>query len=81
MNNEYVWWILALLLAGGGMVAFLALGRVPEIGDEPTAEPSEPGRVAPESASAEAAGGNAQSAPLSTTVPGPGAPSSTSDTP
>lgn len=34
MNNEYVWWILALILAGGGVVAFLAFGRVPEIEDE-----------------------------------------------
>jgi hypothetical protein len=34
MNTEWVWWFLALLLAGGGVVAFLAFGRVPEIGDE-----------------------------------------------
>ena len=34
MNTEYVWWLLALLLAGGAMVAFLAFGRVPEIEDE-----------------------------------------------
>jgi hypothetical protein len=34
MNTEYLWWILALILAGGGVVAFLAFGRVPEIGDE-----------------------------------------------
>ena len=34
MNVEYVWWILALILAGGGVVAFLAFGRVPEIADE-----------------------------------------------
>jgi hypothetical protein len=37
MNLEYVWWILALILAGGGVVAFLAFGRVPEIEDEPEA--------------------------------------------
>ena len=35
MNLEYLWWILALILAGGGVVAFLAFGRVPEIEDEP----------------------------------------------
>jgi hypothetical protein len=34
MNTEWVWWFLALLLAGGGVVAFLAFGRVPEIGAE-----------------------------------------------
>jgi hypothetical protein len=34
MNTEWVWWFLALLLAGGGVVVFLAFGRVPEIGDE-----------------------------------------------
>jgi hypothetical protein len=34
MNLEYVWWILALILAGGGVLAFLAFGRVPEIEDE-----------------------------------------------
>lgn len=35
MNTEWAWWLLVLLLAGGGVIAFLALGRVPEIGDEP----------------------------------------------
>jgi hypothetical protein len=34
MNLEYVWWILALILAGGGVLAFLAFGRVPEIEDD-----------------------------------------------
>ena len=34
MNLEYVWWLLALILAGGGVVTFLAFGRVPEIEDE-----------------------------------------------
>jgi hypothetical protein len=39
MNLEYVWWILALILAGGGVVAFLAFGRVPEIeAEDETAE-------------------------------------------
>jgi hypothetical protein len=31
MNLEYVWWIVALVLAGVGVLAFLAFGRVPEI--------------------------------------------------
>jgi hypothetical protein len=35
MNTEYVWWAIVLILVGGGAIAFLALGRVPEIGDEP----------------------------------------------
>jgi len=54
MNLEYVWWILALILAGGGVVAFLAFGRVPEIededetGDEPEAAgASEAGEASP----------------------------------
>jgi hypothetical protein len=34
MNLEYVWWIVALVLAGVGVLAFLAFGRVPEIEDE-----------------------------------------------
>jgi hypothetical protein len=34
MNLEYVWWIVALVLAGVGVLAFLAFGRVPEIDDE-----------------------------------------------
>jgi hypothetical protein len=34
MNFEYVWWIVALVLAGVGVLAFLAFGRVPEIEDE-----------------------------------------------
>jgi hypothetical protein len=49
MNTEYLWWILALILAGGGVLAFLAFGRVPEIGDE-----DEPGDE-PEAAEAPAA--------------------------
>lgn len=95
MNTEYLWWLLALLLAGGGTVAFLALGRIPEIEDEPAAEraggqaeeparPAEPDQSArdiDQGAAAEAADGSAYSTPVSTTVPGPGAPFSTSDTP
>lgn len=34
MNLEYVWWIVTLVLAGVGVLAFLAFGRVPEIEDE-----------------------------------------------
>lgn len=67
MNSEYVWWILAVLLAGGGLVAFLAFGHVPEIEDGP--------------ATGLGADATSYSEPVSTTVPGPGKPSSTSDTP
>jgi len=81
MNTEYLWWLLALLLFGGGMVAFLAVGRVPEIADEPAGEPVAPGADAGRWRAAEAADGCAQSVPVSTTMPGPGAPFSTSDTP
>ena len=81
MNTEYVWWLLALLLTGGAMVAFLAFGRVPEIEDEPASEPTERDRDPGPSAPVDAAAGNGYSAPVRTTVPGPGAPSSTSDTP
>ncbi len=66
MNTEYIWWILALVLAGGGVVAFLAFGRVPEIEDQPAER---------------AADADPYSEPVSTTVPGPGAPASTSETP
>ena len=48
MNTEYVWWFLVLLLAAGGMVAFLAFGRVPEIEDEPAPEREPAGEPAPE---------------------------------
>jgi hypothetical protein len=34
MNLEYVWWIVALVLAGGGVIAFLAFGHVPEFEDD-----------------------------------------------
>lgn len=84
MNTEYLWWLLALLLAGGGMVAFLALGRVPEIEDEPAESPASPASPAAEPAATESAApglGLPQSSPESTTVPGPDAPASTSDTP
>jgi hypothetical protein len=74
MNTEYVWWLLALLLAGGGMVGFLALGRVPEIEDERPAA-GEPQPDATDDPSTD------QSPPLSTTVPGAEDPPATSDTP
>jgi hypothetical protein len=81
MNTEYLWWFLALLLAGVGTVAFLALGRVPEIEDE-TEAITGPGSTDP--AGTEPAGAGpapGQSSPASTTVPAPGAPASTSETP
>ena len=75
MNTEYVWWVVVLLLVAGGAIAFLALGQVPEIEDEP--EPaSEAGVTTTWSAS-----GPDQGAPVRSSVPGPGDPSSTSDTP
>ena len=86
MNTEYLWWFLALLLAGVGMVAFLALGRVPEIEDEPAPIPG-PGsteEAGAEPAGAEPAGAGPaprQSSPASITVPAPDAPASTSETP
>jgi hypothetical protein len=46
MNTEYVWWFLVLLLTAGGMVAFLAFGRVPEIEDEPALEQEPAGEPA-----------------------------------
>lgn len=81
MNTEYLWWLLALLLAGGGMVAFLALGRIPETDDEPAADPAGQGVEAHPSAAADTADGSPQRAPFSTTVPGSEDPSATSDTP
>jgi len=100
MNTEYLWWLLALVLAGGGTVAFLALGRVPEIEDETAAEdgtaadgtaaedvpqvengPAEEA-TPPASVDPLAGGpGSPQSSPVSTSVPGPDAPSWTSETP
>jgi len=58
MNLEYLWWILALILAGGGVVALLAFGRVPEIEDEPY--PAEAPTEAPTEAPAEAPRGAAE---------------------
>ena len=80
MNSEYLWWFLALLLAGVGMAAFLALGRVPEIEDEPEAIPG-PRSTEPAGAGPGAGPAPRQSSPASTTVPAPDAPASTSETP
>jgi len=89
MNSEYLWWLLALVLAGSGTVAFLALGRVPEIEDGmeveawpevedwPAGEATEPGSIDP----APGYPGSLQSSPVSTSVPGPDAPSETNETP
>jgi len=66
MNTEYVWWFATVLLAGGGLVAFLAFGHVPEIEDEAAGRP---------------AGAEPHSVPVSTTIPGPDEPSSASDPP
>lgn len=91
MNTEYVAWLLILVAVGAAVVGYLALGPVPEI---PAAEPDEmpgPSEVAswlgragneePAAAAAPAAGWIDQSSPVSTTEPGPSAPSGTSETP
>ncbi len=69
MNAEYLWWFVILVAVGVGVVLYLALGSVPEI---PAATGGEP---------AAAAADGDQSSPVSTTEPGPGEPSSTSETP
>jgi hypothetical protein len=68
MNAEYLWWFVILVAVGVGVVLYLALGPVPEI---PPATPGESATTADED----------QSSPVSTTAPGPGEPSSTSETP
>jgi hypothetical protein len=87
VNTEYLWWLAVLLLVGVGAVAFLAFGRLPEIGDEPdgrdgdligASEPRPPARATgapPPDATP------AQSAPVNSTVPGPADPVVTSETP
>jgi hypothetical protein len=55
MNLEYVWWILALILAGGGVLAFLAFGRVPEIEDEDETAETAPAQAPPAHAPSDAA--------------------------
>jgi hypothetical protein len=94
MNTEYVWWVVILLLVAGGAIAFLALGQVPEIEDEPAPETveadlaeSEPGAVEPEARArgSTAAAGSwrapGQGAVVSSTVPGSDDPSVASETP
>jgi hypothetical protein len=77
MNAEYLWWFVILLLVGGGAVAFLALGSVPEIEPETDDDNIAP-EIEPGSDDDDAWD---QSEPVSTVVPGPAAPPSTSDTP
>ena len=80
MDAEYLWWLVVLLLVGGGSIAYLALGPVPEIGDEPARDadelPAAEGRGA-----APAAPPTRQSPPVRTTLPGAEEPASASDTP
>jgi len=72
MNLEYVWWILALILAGGGVVAFLAFGRVPEIEDEDeTGDEPEAAEAAPGAAVSEAAEATPGAADPDVATPGP----------
>jgi hypothetical protein len=68
MNAEYVWWFVILVAVGVGVVLYLALGPVPEI-------------PAPTGGEATPAADDDQSSPVRTTEPGPGEPSSTSETP
>ncbi len=91
MNAEYAWWIVALVLVGGGGVAFLALGRLPEIGEADESDdpgPNAGGAPTDERSARRAAGRTAapgaglpQSRPVRTTVPGPDEAASTSETP
>lgn len=91
MNTEYVAWLVILVAVGAAVVAYLALGPVPEI---PAAEPAEMpgwseveaglGRAVDEGpaiATEPAPASIDQSSPVSTTEPGPSAPSGTSETP
>ncbi len=80
MNTEYVWWVVVLLLVGGGAIGFLALGKVPEIEDEPVLEPASDLADAAEPRPSRGPD-DGYSPPVSTTVPGPDVPTSTSETP
>lgn len=75
MNTEYVWWAIIAILAGAGAVAYLALGPVPEIGDEA------PEEEAPAPAGDATGSLATQNPPLSSTVPGPSEPALTRETP
>ena len=96
MNTEYVWWVVVLFLVGGGAIAFLALGRVPDIGDrlddwpEGESEGETEGETPPDAvttvdgpARAEAgdAAGTGQSLPVNSTVSASDEPAVTSETP
>ena len=52
MNTEYVWWVVVLLLVGGGAIAFLALGRIPDVEDDPAVEPGPTADANPDVAAA-----------------------------
>jgi hypothetical protein len=84
MNTEYVWWVVVLLLVGGGAIAFLALGRVPEIEDEPPGEPlPEDDDAVDRRARTDTrdVAGAGQSLPVSSTVSASDEPAATDETP
>lgn len=92
MNSEWVWWLGALVATGVGAVLFMAMGRVPEIEDEPAPsavlrpgappdDASMPGAAALPDGAALPEGDAAQRSPVSTTLPGADAPSTTSEIP
>jgi hypothetical protein len=85
MNTEYVWWVVVLLLVGGGAIAFLALGRIPDVEDDPAVEPDPTAEASADAAEPAPSSGAAtpvgQGLLVSTTVPGSDEPTSASDTP
>jgi len=80
MNTEYLWWFAILVAVGIGVVVYLALGPVPEIDASPLL-PAATGPSEPDDPGQGARGDSAASSPVSTSVPGPVSPASTSDTP